>query len=316
MRIGTLILNSKRCAMNELSYWNGELIADHVSSISVFDVGFVQGVTVPEQMRSFGGKLFRLDEHLQRLHRSLQIVGIDDLDMETLKTDAEVIASHNHSMLQSGDDLGLTLIVTPGFCAAAAQDDDPGPTVGMYTTPLPFHRWADKYSTGETLIVSSIRQIPSDCWPADLKCRSRMHYFLADREAHRRKPGARALLLDQDGLVSEASTASVLLYREGEGFVAPPPDKVLPSVSVSVVQSLAEQLGIAFVRRDISIDDVRSADEVFLSSTSPCILPVVAIDDLPIGSGVPGEIFRKTIDGWGSLVGLDIVAQATAFAVR
>lgn len=271
---------------------------------------------MPEQMRTFGGQLFQLDEHLHRLRRSLKIVGIDELDMGALKTDAEVIASHNHSMLQSGDDLGLTLIVTPGFCAAAAHDGDPGPTVGMYTTPLPFHRWADKYSTGETLIVSSIRQIPGNCWPAELKCRSRMHYFLADREAHRRKPGARALLLDQDGWVSEASTASVILYREHEGLVVPPPEKVLPSVSVGVLQLLAEQLGIAFVRRDISIDDVCSADEVFLSSTSPCMLPVVAVDDLPIGAGAPGEVFRKMIECWGSLVGLDIVAQATAFAVR
>ena len=302
--------------MNELSYWNGELLTDDEPSISVFDVGFVQGVTVPEQMRTFGGKLFQLDEHLQRLRRSLQIVGIDDLDIEDLRTNAEVIASHNHSLLQSGDDLGLTLIVTPGFCATAADDGDPGPTVGMYTTPLPFHRWVEKYSTGETLIVSSIRQVPRNCWPAELKCRSRMHYFLADREAHRRKPGARALLLDQDGLVAEASTASVVLYREQEGFVVPPAEKVLASVSVVVLQSLAEQLGIAFVRRDISIDDVRSADEVFLSSTSPCILPVVAFDDLPIGGGVPGDIFRKTIACWGSLVGLDIVAQATAFASR
>ncbi|MCP4786712.1 MAG: hypothetical protein GY903_17555 [Fuerstiella sp.] len=302
--------------MNELFYWNGELIADQVPSINVFDVGFVQGVTVPEQVRSFGGKLFQLDEHLQRLRRSLQIVGIDNLNMEMLKTNAEVIASHNHSMLQPGDDLGLTLIVTPGFCAAAARDDDPGPTVGMFTTPLPFHRWAGKYSTGEALVVSSIRQVPGNCWPADLKCRSRMHYFLADREAHRRQPGARALLLDQDGFVAEASTASVIVYREGEGFVAPPPEKVLPSVSVSVLQSLAGHMGISFVRRDMSVDDIRSADEVFLSSTSPCVLPVVTVDDLPIGGGVPGEIFRQTIDCWGSLVGLDIVAQATAFAVR
>jgi len=302
--------------MNELSYWNGEFLTDDEPSISVFDVGFVQGVTVPEQMRTFAGKLFQLDEHLQRLRRSLQIVGVDDIDLGSLKSAAEVIASHNHSLLRPGDDLGLTLIVTPGFCATAAHDGDPGPTVGMYTTPLPFHRWADKYSTGETLVVSSIRQIPDNCWPAELKCRSRMHYFLADREAHRRKPGARALLLDQDGLVAEASTASVILYRELEGLVVPPPEKVLPSVSVSVLQSLAEQLGIAFVRRDISMDDVRSADEVFLSSTSPCLLPVVAIDDLPIGEGAPGEIFQKTIDCWGRLVGLDIVAQATEFAVR
>ena len=71
--------------MNELSYWNGELVTDDEPSISVFDMGVVQGVTISEQMRTFGGKLFRLDEHLQRLRRSLQIIGIDNLDMRELK---------------------------------------------------------------------------------------------------------------------------------------------------------------------------------------------------------------------------------------
>ncbi|MDG1895846.1 MAG: aminotransferase class IV [Fuerstiella sp.] len=302
--------------MNELSYWNGELVTDAEPSISVLDVGVVQGVAVPEQMRTFGGKLFQLDEHLQRLQRSLHIIGINDLDMEALKSAAEVVASHNHSLLQPGDDLGLTLIVTPGSYTAATHADDPGPTVGMYTTPLPFHRWVKKYSTGETLIISSVRQVPSSCWPAELKCRSRMHYFLADREAQSRKPGARALLLDQDGWVAEASTASVILYREEEGFVVPPADNVLPGVSMSVLQTLAEEMEIAFVRRNISVDDVRSADEVFLCSTSPCVLPVVAVDDSQPGDGLPGEIYQQMIDAWGSLVGLDIVAQASAFAAR
>ncbi len=302
--------------MNELSYWNGELVTDDKPSISVFDVGVVQGVTVPEQMRTFGGKLFRLDEHLQRLRRSLHIVGIDGLDMEVLKDAAETIASHNHSLLQSGDDLGLSLIVTPGSCVAATHADGPRPTVGMYTTPLPFHRWAEKYSTGETLIVSSVRQVPANCWPAELKCRSRIHYFLADREAQRRKQGARALLLDQDGLVAEASTASVILYRAREGLIVPPVEKVLPSVSVGVLQALAGRLRIDFVRRDISVEDVYSADEVFLSSTSPCMQPVVSVDDSLIGGGVPGELFHQIIDAWSSLVGLNIVAQATAFAAR
>jgi branched-subunit amino acid aminotransferase/4-amino-4-deoxychorismate lyase len=302
--------------MNELSYWNGELVTDDEPSISVFDMGVVQGVTIPEQMRTFGGKLFRLDEHLQRLRRSLQIIGIDNLDMRELKEAAEVIASHNHSLLQSDDDLGLSLIVTPGSYAAATHSDDPGPTVGMYTTPLPFHRWTDKYSTGEVLVVSSIRQVPANCWPAELKCRSRMHYFLADREAQRRIPGSRALLLDQEGFVTEASTASVILYREGEGLVVPPAEKVLPGVSVGILHSLAESTGINFVRRDISIDDVRSADELFLSSTSSCILPVSAVDDSQIGGGVPGEIFRQLMDAWSRLIGLDIIAQAATFAVR
>ena len=302
--------------MNELSFWNGELVTDAELLISVFDLGFVQGATVSEQLRTFGGKLFQFDEHMRRLRRSLQIVGIVDLDIDALHAEAEVIVSHNHSLLQLGDDLGLTLLVTPGQNCVSAHGDGPTPTVGIHTTPIPFHRWADKYVSGERLVVSSVRQIPANCWPAELKCRSRMHYFLADREAQRKEPGARALLLDQDGFLAEASTASVILFRAAEGIVAPMAEKVLPSVSVGVLKSLARQLAIEFVHRDITIDDVRSADEVFLSSTSPCVLPVVSVDGSQIGSGVSGPVFRKLIDAWNSLVGLDIAAQSVQFAVR
>lgn len=302
--------------MNELTYWNGEIRTGHELSISVLDAGFVQGVTVSEQLRTFGGKLFSIREHFARLRRSLKIVGIDDVDLDHLRAEAEVVASHNHSLLQPGDDLGLTIFVTPGPPACSTCSHASEKSVGMFTTPLPFHRWANKYTAGESLVVSSVQQIPASCWPADLKCRSRMHYFLADREAEAVSPGSRALLLDQDGFVAEASTASVFLYRESEGFVAPLAEKVLPSISVRLVRKLAADFGQRFLHRDISVDDLREADEIFLSSTSPCLLPVTKIDGQPFGNGCPGPMFEAVIAAWSESVNVDIVAQAKKFARR
>ncbi|MEO2033811.1 MAG: aminotransferase class IV [Planctomycetaceae bacterium] len=302
--------------MDQLAWFNGQQVPSEQLSVSVTDAGFVQGATVSEQFRTFGGRLFQLDEHMRRLSHSLNIIGIDDLDIAVLKNAARSLVSRNHSLLQPGDDLGLTLFVTPGPYAALASTSDSGATVGMHTSPLGFHRWHDKYTTGETLVVSSIRQVPASCWPTELKCRSRMHYFLADREAARIRPGARAVLLDQNGFLAEASTASVVLFRVDEGLVAPMEQKVLPSVSVGVFKSLAQELDIAFLHRDVTPDDMVSADEMFLSSTSPCLLPVAAVDGSPIGAGVPGKIFRRIMDAWSRRVGIDIVDQATTFANR
>ena len=302
--------------MDQLAWLNGERVPSERLSVSVTDAGFVQGATVSEQLRTFDGQLFQLDEHLQRLSHSLQIIGIDDLDMAVLKNAARSLASDNYRLLQPGDDLGLTLFVTPGPYAAFASTRDSGATVGMHTAPIGFHRWNKKYATGETLVVSTIRQVPASCWPPELKCRSRMHYFLADREAAKIRPGARALLLDQDGFLAEASTASVVLFRADEGLVAPMEEKILPSVSVGVLKSLAQELDIGFRHRDLTPDDLVSADEMFLSSTSPCLLPVIAVDDSPIGAAVPGKMFRSMIDAWSRLVGVDIVGQATTFANR
>jgi len=302
--------------MNQLSWLNGELIPAEQLSVSVVDAGFVQGATVSEQLRTFNGRLFQLDEHMERLDHSLQIVGIDNVDLAALRSAATTLASHNYGLLQPGDDLGLTLFVTPGVSTAVASANQLDATVGMHTAPIAFQRWSDKYGLGEALVVSSIRQVPASCWPAELKCRSRMHYFLADREAAQTRTGARALLLDQEGFVAEASTASVVLYRAEEGLVAPMKMKVLPSVSVGVLKSLAQELGICFLHRDVTVDDVVSADETFLSSTSPCLLPVVAIDGTQIGSGVPGQIFHRLITAWSRLVDVDIVDQATQFMNR
>ena len=137
-----------------------------------------------------------------------------------------------------------------------------------------------------------------------------MHYYLADRQAAAIDPQARALLLDAQGFVTEASTANVLIYRAAEGLISPPLPKILRGISLSVVAELAGQLGIPFAERDLTIDDVASADEVLLTSTSVCILPVTQLNGRPIGSGRPGRVFSGLMAAWSEMVGLDVVAQA------
>jgi branched-subunit amino acid aminotransferase/4-amino-4-deoxychorismate lyase len=300
-----------------LAYWNGTLLPASQLVVPVWDTGFVQGVTVAEQLRTFNGRLFRLDDHLERLRSSLEIVGIElPIPLDELGRLAGDLAARNHRLLAPGDDLGLSLFVTPGPYRAFAPPEARGPSIGMHTYPVAFGAFADKYECGERLIVTDVRQVPSNCWPAALKCRSRMHYFLADRAARQQDPGARALLLDQQGNVSEASTANFLLYRRDTGLVLPPRENILPGVSIAAVEELARQVGVALRNQEFRLDDVWSADEAFLSSTSPCLLPVVTIDGRPVGDGRPGPLFQQLISAWSRRVGLDIVEQARRFAAR
>lgn len=294
-----------------IAFLNGEWIPASAAAISVNDAGFVQGTAVAEQLRTFGGKLFRLKEHLARLARSLEIVGIElGMTLEDVATAAERLAAHNYALLPPGDDLGLSIVVTPGVYATFAASAAGRPTVCVHSYPLPFHRWAKKYREGERLVTTAVEQVPGQCWPAELKCRSRMHYYLADRQAAAIDPQARALLLDDHGLVAEASTANVLVYRDGEGLVSPPLSKILHGISLSVAEELAAGLGIPFLERDLRIEEVASADEVLLTSTSVCILPVTQLNGRPIGGCRPGKTFSALMAAWSRLVGLDIVAQA------
>jgi len=307
------------------AFLNGQWIPASAAAVSVGDAGFILGATVAEQVRTFAGEAFRLDDHLTRLRQSLDIVGIDpEMTTDEMTRVARQLVARNHPLLADGDDLGLSIFVTPGVypsyaaVSPAAKDAVPpaGPTVCLHTYPLPFGLWAEKYRTGQSLITTGVEQVSDRSWPAGLKCRSRMHYYLADRRAADVEPGARALLLDRQGFVTEASTANVLVFRMEEGLISPPTEKTLRGISRAMAIELAGRLGIDFAQRDLTPQDVASADEVLLASTPLCLLPVTRFNGVPIGDGLPGDVFRRLLAAWSELVGLDIAGQAERFAER
>lgn len=304
--------------MEPVAYWNGQRVPLSQAAVSIFDVGFIQGVTIAEQLRTFAGKMFRLEAHLDRLARSLAIVGIElPHPVTELGQIAEELVEHNRQLIDSGDDLGVTMFVTPGMSSAySAVAKQVGPTVCVHTQPLSFGQWADKYRTGDSLVVTNVLQVPANCWPRELKCRSRMHYYLADQQARRIAPGARALMLDENGFVTEASTANFVIYTKADGIVSPPKQHILPGVSVAVLEELARGLSIPFLRRELTVADVAAADEVLLSSTSPCVWSVTQLNGKPIADGKPGPISQRLRSAWSNLVGFDIEIQANRFKTR
>ena len=296
-------------------YLDGRFVSPDDARIPLNDLGFMLGATVTEQLRSFGGRLFHLDEHLARLAQSLAIVGLEDaVDVAPLAKAAAGLTAANHALLDPADDLALTIFVTPGVSPALAGGHPVHPRVCMHTHPLTFGQWSEKYAAGEQLVITQIQQVSTACWPAELKCRSRMHYYLADREARSRRSGARAIMLDAAGHVTEATTANVLLYEKAAGIVVPPSTSVLPGISLAMVRRLAARRGIAWHERNLTPQQVTAADEVLLSSTPFCLLPVTSLDDAKIGNGQPGEIYRTLLADWSTEVGTDIAAQAQQFS--
>ncbi|MCE9547840.1 MAG: aminotransferase class IV [Planctomycetia bacterium] len=300
------------------AYFDGRFVPESEARIPLDDLGFLLGATVTEQLRTFAGRLFHVEEHLTRLARSLSVVGLSDaVPVDPLAAIAEQLVANNHRLLADEDDLALSIFVTPGSAASPQSESiTPKPRVGLHTFPLPFHRWAEKQQRGDSVVVTSIRQVPEECWPPELKCRSRMHYYLADREAAAREPGARAVLLDTGGHVTEATTANALLYRKSEGLVSPPRESVLPGISLAMLRSLAARQQVAWQERELTPEDFHTADEVLLSSTPFCLLPVTRFDGQPIGAGQPGPIYRQLLAAWSEEVGVNIAEQAKRFSAR
>ena len=298
------------------AYLNGQWIDASQAAIPVWDAGLVLGATISEQLRSFGGKLFELDRHLARLSRSLGLIGIPLPEpVAAIAAIANRLLAQNLAGMPAGSDLGMAILVTPGPYGTLASGIPTGPTLCLHTYPLPFGLWANQYARGQALVVTDVRQVPADCWPREIKCRSRMHYFLADREAARMEAGARALLVESNGDVSETTTSNVLAWFAGEGLVSPPQDLILPGISLAVTRELAAGLGLPRVDRRLTVEQLLAADEVLLTSTPFCILPATRINGQVIGYGVPGPAFRQLLQAWDERTGIDIVRQALRGAV-
>jgi branched-subunit amino acid aminotransferase/4-amino-4-deoxychorismate lyase len=299
--------------MNDsVAYYNGVWIPSSELGVAVDDFGFLMGATLTEKLRTFKGVPYRSEAHLVRLAHSLEVMrwNAQRICGEAYSAVEEFVVRNAH-LIAEGDDWNITLFVTPGKFLDAAS-----PTICVHGQPIPFHHWAREFVKGAKAVTVSVRQVPANCWPPELKCRSRMHYYLADREAHSLWPGSRAILLDQDGYVGEGTTANVIAYFKDRGLVTPKIEKVLPGVSQQVVFDLAKSLGIAHEEADLLPADLSQADELYFASTSLCLLPVVNFDGLPIAAGRPGPVFEKLLSAWSELVGVDIAAQAQKFAVR
>jgi branched-subunit amino acid aminotransferase/4-amino-4-deoxychorismate lyase len=298
-------------------YLNGRLVPGPEAHLAIYDAGVVQGATVAEQTRTFRHRPFRLGDHLDRLFRSLAYARIDiSMSAEELARVSEEVLAHNARLVGPEDDLGLVQFVTAGeYATYAGRSARTTPTVCVHTYPLPFELWADRLRTGAHLVTPSVRQVPPPCWPPQMKCRSRMHYHLAEREVRSVDPAAYALLLDLDGNVTETNAANFLM-AERATLVSPPAAKTLPGVSRATAIELAGGLGIPFTEEDIPVSRALHADEAFLSSTPYCLMPVTRLNGTPVGRGQPGPLFRRLLQAWSQKVGVDIERQIADGAGR
>jgi branched-chain amino acid aminotransferase len=296
-----------------LVYLNGRMVPASQAVLPISDAGIVQGATVTEQTRTFRHRPWRLGEHLDRLFASLRCAGMEPgLSKEEFAAISHKLIEHNARLIGPGDDLGVLQFVTAGeyatYAALSGRPVRSGPTVCVHTFPLPFALWANKMRDGAHLVTPSVRQVPPQCYDPKMKCRSRMHYFLAEQEVRLIDREALPLLLDLDGNVTETSTANVLVVERGV-IVSPATRNTLAGISRQTVIELAARLGLPFAERDLHLYDVLNADEIFLASTPYCLMPVTRLNGSPVGPGRIGPIYRQLLAAWSAEVGLDIARQ-------
>lgn len=300
-----------------VAYLNGQWLPFPDLRLPVFDLGIMQGATLTERLRTVRHEPYLVEQHLDRLQHGLKLVGltIPESPPELAKIIDELV-ERNRKLIATDGDVAVVLFVTAGIAAGDAQGFGPAesrPTVCLYTAPLAFASWATWHDRGVSLVIPQVQQLPAEVVPASIKHRSRLHWYLADRMARETQPGSMALLLDNHGCVTETSSGNLFVAQNGE-VITPTERATLPGISQKVVLDLCTEMGIPSRRADLTPNDVTSANEAFLTSSTYCIVPVAALNGQPIGAAVPGPVTQRLLTAWSSRIGVDIARQARIMA--
>ena len=263
--------------MGTLAYVNGELMPEEQATVSVFDAGLNFADGVFEGVRVYGGKVFRLDEHLDRLYASAATFELN-IGMEKDDLAAEILRWLTANGVS--DDFHFRPIVTrgkrfpPRMDPRFSKDDSTVIIVGGPVSPA---------GAGMRVVVSPVERPAPAALPAHVKSLSYGPALLARLDAIR-KGVDEAIMLDELGLVAEASVANVFAVTDG-ALLTPQPRACLDGITRRAVMALGRDAGMTVVEVGLTPEALASADEVFLTGTSAEVTPVLELDGRGLGDG-------------------------------
>ena len=298
--------------MNEtVAYAGGEWRPRPEVAVDLGDRGFYLGDAVFDLFRTFDGRPFRIEDHADRFMRSLSYVRIDPgLSRNQIIALGEECVARNEAVRGRYGDWSVWFGATRGL--AGWRRLDAPPTVIIHASQVPFDSFADQYADGASAVVTRSRNHSHQSLEPKLKHTSRMHLNLADLEARDVDDRAWPILLDAEGNVAEGSGSNVFIVSGG-ALATPGDHSILQGVTRTVVMELARGLGLEVREETIQPYDLYAADEVFMTSTPFCVLPVTRVDMRPVGDGRPGPVARQLLSAFGEMVGLDVAEQALRF---
>lgn len=298
-------------ANERVAYFNGRIVPESEVLIPFRDRGFILGDAVYDTERTFGHRIFRLKEHIDRLYRSLRYLQIDPgLSPAEMTSITEQVVERNLHLIDRDDDYWISQRVSRGYNKEGRWAGGTFvPTVIVECENLPLRARAPMFRDGIDVIVASGRRSAPDMLSPRAKTHNYLNFVMADLELQGQTGHPWAVLLDADGNISEGMGCNFFMVRDGT-VLTPRERNVLPGISRAVTIEIAEKLGVPLRECDIDMYDAYTADEAFLTSTSLCICPVRSINRNPVADEtIPGPVTKKLMDGYSELLGFDFVGQ-------
>ncbi|MCX7642503.1 MAG: aminotransferase class IV [Armatimonadetes bacterium] len=283
---------------------NGKLVPAAEALISSFDFGFLYGVGIFETFRTWKGKLFAFERHLNRLEGDLRTLGWQlPFEMETLVEWTNETIKANGEFLARGRDLRLRITVTPGVVDPQRgwwEVQTSEPTVVIHATPLP-EDFDQRNELGWQAVIAPWRR-PKDFPLWRFKATTYFPNVLA--RLYAKSTGSdEAIWLNSDGNLTEGTATNLFVVCRGELLTAPPEEGLLAGVMRSLVIEIANELGLKVRERPLPLEILRDAEEAFVTNAVIGVIPLRKLADKQFASKtltaqVRSALFAR-IDGLG-----------------
>jgi branched-chain amino acid aminotransferase len=272
---------------------NGSVVPAEQARVSVLDNGFLFGDAVYETLRTYGGRPFHLDRHLERLRASASRLGF-----APAFGDEEFAGRIDVLLARAGNEESyVRMILSRGVGDMSYRFDRvQGPTLVIVAKPFEPPPPKDYVEGLAVAVVSVRRNHPQALDPAIKSC-NLLNNILAVREAQGHG-AAEAILLNDSWEVAEGAGTNVFLVRGGQVATPPLAAGILPGITRRVVLDLCRELGITARQEKMDARDLTAADEVFLTSSTREVMPVRSIDGKLVGSGRPGPVQQRILQAY------------------
>ena len=271
------------------------------------DLGMLYGAVVVERLRTFQYQLANWEMHWERFQLGCDVLGINAIaEANLFEESIQHLLSANAGWIQSQKDVSIVVVATPGNSEFSLGNC----TMYMHCLSLPWQRLRQWYQTGAALVRSKYLTGAGNCWPAPIKVRNRLAYYLADQDAAHKSVNALGIVGNARGNVGDTSVANVLMIdRHGE-WISPTDDSVLVGTSLKLSANLLEHQGTTLRYRDIAWDELTQAKEIILVGNTGCVWHANSLDGTAIGQGRRGPECERLQNLWIEHLGFDWRDQA------
>jgi len=281
-------------------YLDGKFVDSNEAKVSVFDHGLLYGDGVFEGIRLYGGNIFRLDEHLERLEYSAKAIML-----ELPGTRAEIAAATCETCRQNElTDAYIRLVVTRGVGdLGLAPWLCPKPTMFIIASKITLYP-KEHYENGLAIVTVPTRRINPAALPPTIKSLNYLNNILGKIEA--KQFGAlEAIMLNDQGYVAECTADNVFIVHKGEIITPSASQGALNGITRSTIFDIGKDIGVTVREANLTRYDIWCADECFLTGSGAEVIPTVKLDGRVIGTGKPGPITKRVMAAFRERVLVD-----------